>query len=117
MVDLLDVFRNAALPQKVVLVLLLASVPLALTAGLAGRRGGSGFLQLLRKLTPAAPAVGLLVGALDAFHMMDTTLRLAVSPTAKDLAPGVMEVAVLVGLGALSGLVGTLTLAARENRP
>jgi len=108
MFELLDVFGNAALPQKLVLVLLLASVPLALLTGLAARRGGSGFLRAVSKLCLAAPAIGLLVGAMDAFHMMDTTLRLVVAPTAKDLAPGVMEIAALVGLGALSGLIGAL---------
>jgi len=108
MVELLNVFRDAALPQKLVLVFLLAAIPLALLAGLIARRGGAGLLRSARRICLAAPAIGLLVGAMDAFHMMDTTLRLAVSPTAKALAPGVMEIAALVGLGALSGLVGAL---------
>jgi hypothetical protein len=108
MVELLNVFRDAALPQKLVLVCLLASIPLALLAGLVARRGGDRVLRFARTICLAAPAIGLLVGAMDAFHMMDTTLRLAVSPTAKALAPGVMEIAALVGLGALSGLVGGL---------
>jgi uncharacterized membrane protein YfcA len=108
MVELLNVFRDAALPQKLVLVFLLASVPGAFLAGWVARHGGNGLLRSARAVCLAAPAIGLLVGAMDAFHMMDTTLRLAVSPTAKDLAPGVMEIAALVGLGALSGLVGAL---------
>jgi hypothetical protein len=57
------------------------------------------------------------VGSMNAFHMMDTTLRLPSSPTAKALAPAVMEIAAIVGLGALSGFVAlilSLTLRASQ---
>ncbi|WP_304219725.1 hypothetical protein [Phenylobacterium aquaticum] len=120
MSQLLMVFEHAALPQKVVFVFLLASLLLAVLSAAAalGRRSNpNASLPFASKISYAALAVGLLVGALDAFHMMDTTLRLAVSPSAKDLAPGVMEIATLVGLGALSGLVGALVQAGSIDRP
>jgi hypothetical protein len=61
--------------------------------------------QLISGIKLAGPLLGLLTGAMNAFHMMNTTLRLTISPTAKMLAPGVMEVATFVALGSLVGLV------------
>jgi len=116
MAELLDVFSHAALPQKIVLALLVASALWAMIAGALELRGSqAGRRGLLLKTGLAAPAAGLLVGAMNAFHMMDTTLRLPGSPSAKDLAPGVMEVATLVGLGALAGLlaIGFVALSGR----
>ena len=105
MVELVQVFQSAALPQKLVFVLLLASVLAALVAAFMDFRAPRKNGRLLSKLVLAAPLVGLLAGAMNAFHMMETTLRLPTSPSAKDLAPGVMEIAALVGIGALAGLV------------
>lgn len=105
MVELVQVFQNAALPQKLVFVLLLASVLAALVAAFMDFRAPRKNGRLMSKLVLAAPLLGLLVGSMNAFHMMDTTLCLPNSPSAKDLAPGVMEIAALVGIGALAGLV------------
>lgn len=105
MAELVQVFQNAALPQKLVFVLLLASVLAALAAALMDLRAPRKNGRLLSKLVLAAPLLGLLAGSMNAFHMMHTTLRLPTSPSAKDLAPGVMEIAALVGIGALAGLV------------
>jgi hypothetical protein len=52
----------------------------------------------------AGPALGLLVGAMNAFHMAQSIQRAPFDPTAKQLAPGMLEVSALVGLGALVGL-------------
>ncbi|MBR7621513.1 hypothetical protein JKL49_19130 [Phenylobacterium sp. 20VBR1] len=100
--DLVSVFADAALPQKVVLVVLILAILAALLLAATRRGGGSRFISDLRV---AGPAVGLLVAALNGFHMAQTILRLPSSPTARDLAPALMEMAVLVGLGALAGLV------------
>jgi hypothetical protein len=58
----------------------------------------------------------LLTGAATSFHMGQTILRLPFNPTARQLAPGLLEVSLLAGLGALVGLIATgahLTLEAR----
>ncbi len=106
--QLAAVFIDAALPQKAVFATLCVSMPVALA--IAARRllrsgsprQPSAFISGLRT---AAPSLGLLTASLDGFHMAQTTQRLPASPTAAMLAPGVMEVASLAGLGALAGLV------------
>lgn len=108
MPELAIVFRDAALPQKMVFVLLLVSIAATVILAATEYRGGtkSGLQwRLISYLPIAGPALALLVAAMNAFHMMQTTLRLPASPTTKDLAPGLMEIATLVGLGALCGLV------------
>jgi hypothetical protein len=106
MIALARVFHDAALPQKTVFVVLLASILWALVSGaLELSASCPKRRRLLVNLGFAAPALGLLVGSMNAFHMMDTTLRLPASPSAKDLAAGVMEIAAMMGLGALAGLV------------
>jgi hypothetical protein len=99
--DLASVFANAALPQKAVLIVLVLSILAALLLA-ATRFRQSRFISDLRV---AGPALGLLVAALNGFHMAQTILRLPSSPSARDLAPALMEIALLVGLGALAGLV------------
>ncbi len=105
---LASVFANAAIPQKVVLILLTAAIPVTLLAGglafTKSARGGL-WLRLLSDLRWAGPALGLLVGALNSFHMGQTIQRVSFEPTAKQLAPGILEVSTLVGLGALVGAV------------
>lgn len=105
---LATVFENAAAPQKITLIILALAVPTALlAAGLALRRGRRADLwrRLVSDLRIAGPALGLLVGAMNGFHMARTIQRLSFDPTAKQLAPGILEVSALVGLGALVGLV------------
>lgn len=109
MTELLMVFQHAALPQKLVF---LALIAWSLAALLSLARKTTRPPLLVTTLRIAGPALGLLVGAMNAFHMMDTALRLPVSPSVKALAPGVMEIAALVGLGAGAGLLAMLTCAA-----
>jgi hypothetical protein len=104
--QLAGIVANAALPQKIVMLLLALATPAALVGAARERRGGARRSILVSELRVAGPALGLLVGALNAFHMMQTALRLPIAATSKDLAPGIMEIAVLVGLGALAGLAG-----------
>jgi hypothetical protein len=103
--ELASVFANAALPQKLVFLLLIVSILAAVI--LAARRGApeSSRSRFISELRVAGPVLGLLVAALNALHMAQTTLRLPHSPTARELAPALMEIAALVGLGALAGAV------------
>jgi hypothetical protein len=64
--------------------------------------------HLIAAVRIAAPLLGLLVGAMNAFHMAQTIQRVPFDPTAKQLAPGILEVSALLGLGALAGLVAAL---------
>jgi nucleoside recognition membrane protein YjiH len=105
---LISVFANAATPQKVVLLALMAAVVLILVgAALAPRLGTRGevWRRLIAALRVGGPALGLLVGAMDSFHMARTIQRIPVEATAKQLAPGILEVSALIGLGALVGLM------------
>lgn len=102
------VFGNAAIPQKIALIVLVAAIPMTLAAaGLALRsdsRSGP-WLRVVADLRVAGPALGLLVGAMNAFHMARTIQRLPFDATAKQLAPGILEVSTFLGLGAVVGLV------------
>jgi hypothetical protein len=107
---LASVFANAAIPQRIVLVVLVCALPLTLVAtvlalGETAWRGP--WRRLIAELRVAGPALGLLVGAMNSFHMGQTIQRLPFDPTAKQLAPGVLEVSMLVGLGALVGLIAS----------
>ena len=109
--DLASVFANAALPQKAVMVGLILAIFAALLLAATRRGAGSRFIFELRV---AGPLLGLMVAAMNGFHIAQTILRLPSSPTARDLAPALMEMAVFVGLGALAGLVAVaLTRAPR----
>ena len=112
-----SVFANAALPQKIVLLLLAAAVPLVVVAtGLALRRGVHGDLwrRVVADLRVAGPVVGLFVGGLNGFHMGETIQRLPFDPTLKQLAPGIFEISTLVSLGGLVGVVAMAALATIE---
>lgn len=105
---LASVFANAALPQKIVLTALAVAVPLSLAAAALGLRAGardSRWRDVVSALRGLGPALGLLMGAVTSFHMGQTIQRLPVDPTAKQLAPGILEVSALIGLGALVGVV------------
>ena len=117
------VFENAAVPQKIALVVLIIAIPMTLAAvGMALRSGrpASLWLRLVSNLRVAGPALGLLIGAMNSFHMARTIQRLPFDPTAKQLAPGILEVSTFLGLGAVVGLVAigahvALGLAATRN--
>ena len=80
------VFGNAAVPQKIALIVLVAAIPMTLAAaGLALRsdsRSGP-WLRVVSDLRVAGPALGLLVGAMNGFHMARTIQRLPFDATAK----------------------------------
>jgi hypothetical protein len=104
---LASVMTHAALPQKIALSALTAGLLfiVAVTVfGLAGRHTSRLWCRLVRDLRVAGPALGLLVGAMNSFHMAQTIQRVPFDPTAKQLAPGILEVSTFVGLGALVGL-------------
>jgi hypothetical protein len=107
---LLSVFANAALPQKVVLAVLIAAIPAVIVAALLALRGPGRWRALIAPVRLTAPMLGLFVGAMDAFHMGRTIQRLPFDATAKQLAPGILEVSTLIGLGALAGLVACAAL-------
>lgn len=105
------VFANAAVPQKIVLVTLAAAIPITLAAtclALARRAHGRVWRRLIAEIRRAAPALGLLVGALDSFHIARTIQHVPFDPTAKQLASGILEVSTFVGLGALAGFIAVV---------
>ena len=107
----LTVFANAAVPQKIVLIILAAAIPITLVAAaLELRRPNSGpWRSLIGVVRSVGPMLGLFVGALNAFHMGRTIQRVPFEVTAKQLAPGILEVSALIGLGALAGLAACAT--------
>jgi len=119
------VFADAAVPQKIVLILLVAALPATLAAAAFSARtpaSDNRWRRLIADLRFAGPGLGLLVGALNSFHMAQTIQRVPFAPTAKQLAPGILEVSLLVGLGALVGLLAlaahvALSLAAGRKQP
>lgn len=105
------VFANAALPQRVVLLVLVAAIPMTLVAALMAMRNGFGACfgrHFIADVRVAAPALGLFVGGLSSFHMGETVQRLPFDPTLKQLAPGIFEVSTIVSLGALVSVVAVV---------
>jgi hypothetical protein len=112
---LVNVFMDAAAPQKFVILALLAAIPATLIAALlawrtTGRNAPWG--RIVADLRVAGPVLGLLVGGLNSFHMGQTIQRLPFDPTLKQLAPGIFEVSTLVSLGAAVGIVAVIAHAA-----
>ena len=108
---LAGVFANAALPQKLVLIALLAAVPLTVILALLALRGGAAEAasrRVVENMRLAAPAAALLTAGLSSFHMGETIMRLPFDATLKQLAPGIFEVSALVSLGALVGLLAVI---------
>lgn len=97
--QIVAVFAHAAAPQKLVLILLLAALPVTAAGAILGRP------TLVGVLGRAGPLLGLLTGALNGFHMAETITRLPFDATAKQLAPGIFEISALVGLGAGVGML------------
>ena len=105
---LVSVFSDAAVPQKIVLAVLVGAVPAILAVLVLASRAKARpdpWRRLVADLRGIGPALGLLTGAMTSFHIGQTIQRLPFDPTAKQLAPGILEVSLLVGLGALVGLV------------
>lgn len=111
--DFQSIFSNAAVPQKVVLIALLAAVPvvcLSVLLALRDEMKSGPWKGVISLLLIGGPTVGLLVGAMNSFHMVQTIQRLPFDVTAKQLAPGILEVSTLVGLGAFVGLIAGAAL-------
>jgi len=103
-----SIFVDAAAPQKIALIVLVSAVPFIVVATVLAYRkkqADSPWARIISELRLAGPIIGLLFGAMNSFHMGQTILRVPFAPTAKQLAPGILEVATLIGLGALVGLV------------
>lgn len=109
-----SVFAAAAAPQKVALIVLIAAIFLAPILALLARSSGGPWRRLLSDLRLAGPALGMLVGAMNSFHMALTIRKLPFDVTAKQLAPGVLEASALIALGGLVGLVAVVALAAAD---
>jgi hypothetical protein len=104
-----SIFANAAAGQKLTLAVLAAAVPATLIAAVMGlTTQAPAWRRLIAAVRIAAPLLGVLVAAMNAFHMAQTIQRLPFDPTAKQLAPGILEISALLGLGALAGLVAAL---------
>jgi hypothetical protein len=109
-----SVFLNAATPQRVVLaVLIIAALLTPVLALLANSRPGP-WRRLLSDLRIAGPALGLMVGAMNSFHMVETIRKLPFDVTARQLTPGVLEVSALIGLGGLVGFAALSALAVAD---
>lgn len=109
-----SVFTDAATPQRIVLAILTAAIFLAPLLALLSRSNTGPWRRLLSDLRIAGPALGLLVGAMNSFHMAQTIRKLPFDATAKQLAPGVLEVSTLIAMGGLVGLVAIGALAAAD---
>lgn len=111
------IFANAAIFQKSVLAALVLAILVAPILAILARSGRGVWRRLLCDLRLAAPALGLLVGAITSFHMALTIEKLPFDVTAKQLAPGVLEVSTLIALGALAGLVAVVALVLVDAMP
>lgn len=105
-----SVFANAATPQKVAFTVLLAAMLLTPILGVMSYSRKGVWRRLLSDLCVAGPVLGLLIGAMNSFHMARTIQRLAFDVTAKQLAPGVLEVSTFIAMG---GAVGLCAITAR----
>ncbi|WP_297514829.1 hypothetical protein [uncultured Caulobacter sp.] len=100
-----SVFANAAAPQRILIVAMLAAVPAILVAlALAWRAPKGPWRRVIADIGVTAAGLGVLIGATESFHMARTILRLPFDATLKQLAPGILEVSTLVGLGISVGL-------------
>jgi len=113
-----DVARNAAPVQQLIMlgiaVATLAAVILSVFKLLPGRlSGGSAFVSSLRF---AGPVAGVLGAAYAAWRMSIGIATVGYAPTLKVLAPAFAEIATLIALGALSGIIAIVLTWAIEAR-
>jgi hypothetical protein len=111
------VFANAATPQKCVFVVLAAAMLLAPVLAFLALAKRNVWRGLLADLRIAGPLLGLLMGGMNSFHMARTILKLPSDLTAKQIAPGILEVSSLIVMGALVGLVALVLLMAVDAMP
>ena len=106
-----SIFANAATPQKIALVGLVLAFLFVPALAFLARYNTAPWRRLLSDLRIAAPTFGLLVGAMNSFHMARTIQKLPIEVTAKQLVPGMLEVSTFIALGGLVGLVASGALA------
>lgn len=118
-----SVFVQAALPQRLLMIALVMAILFVLTAlALAWPRPAASWRRAIAGLGMAGAGLGLLAGAMTSFHMARTIQSLPNDVTLKQVAPGILEVSSLVGLGATVGLLaliaqGILAARAGAGRP
>ena len=112
--SLVRVFVDAAPPQKLVLLVLAAAAAGALAVAAGRWRLARTAPPMLEAIQFGAPVLGVMTAALNGWHMMHSVLTEPV--TLRVLAPGFMEMAVLVWAGALAGLVAVTLNTALDAR-
>jgi len=114
-----DVFVNAAVVPKLIMAALVVSAVAAVVVAtgklLRGERlaGGSVFVAGLRF---GGPAAGVLGAAYTLTNMAIGVANVPYEPTLKALAPGIAEIAVLLGLGFAAGVIAAIMNWALEAR-
>lgn len=113
-----EVFTNAAPIQQLIMlgitIATLAAIILSVSKLLPGRlSGGSAFVSSLRF---AGPVAGLLGAAYAGWKMCIGIVTVGSAPSLKVLAPGFAEIATLIALGALSGIIAIALAWAIEAR-
>jgi len=114
----IDVARNAAPFQQLLMLALvvatLAAIVISVLKLLPGRlSGGSTFVSSLRL---AGPVAGVLGAAYAALKMSIGIASIPYTPTLKILAPGFAEIATVIALGLLSGIIAIVLTWAIEAR-
>lgn len=118
-----SVFVNAAVPQRILIIALVAAVPAILAAlAFALREPEGPWRRMIADIGVSAAGLGVLIGATESFHMARTILRLPFDETLKQLAPGILEVSTLVGMGISVGLLAFVAyrlaqMSVRESAP
>ena len=117
MVDVLGtIFANAAAPQRCLFVALASALVLAPVLTALVLCGQTQWRSALSELRLIAPLVGLLIAGMDSFHMARTILKLPSDVTARQLAPGLLEVSTFVVMGVVVGLVAQAGLILTDMR-
>jgi len=116
--SLTDVAANAAPVQQLLMlgiaIATLAAIIISVFKLLPGRlSGGSAFVSSLRF---AGPVAGVLGAAYAAWRMSIGIATIGDAPTLKVLAPAFAEIATLIALGALSGIIAIVLTWAIEAR-
>jgi hypothetical protein len=106
------VFASAATPQKCLFVILALAMPLAPVLALMARSGRGPWRRVLAELRLTTPLLGLMMGGMNSFHMARTILKLPYILTAKQIAPGILEVSTFVVMGVVVGLIAQACLIA-----
>jgi hypothetical protein len=111
-------FASAATPQRCLFVALAAAMLFAPLLALMTRSNqGLRWRRVLAELRLAGPLLGVMMGGMNSFHMARTILKLPYDLTAKQIAPGILEVSTFVVMGVLVGLIAQACLIAVDASP